>query len=77
MRLDLIPERDRFIPGWHSQPDTQRPEFTSPEWQWPSRLRRAVWTLLSRKVPDRRMSEMGSNSAVGSYAEHATKGLLS
>jgi hypothetical protein len=47
MRVDLIPERDRFIPGWHSQPDTQRAEFTSPEWQWPSRLCRAVWAFLS------------------------------
>jgi hypothetical protein len=47
MRFDLIPERDRFIPGWHSQHDTQRAEFTTPEWQWPSRLRRAAWAFLS------------------------------
>ena len=47
MRLDLIPERDRFIPGRHSQPDIQRTESTSPEWQWPSRLRGAVWAFLS------------------------------
>jgi hypothetical protein len=45
MRVDLIPERDRFIPGWHSQPDTQRAEFTTPEW-WPSRLGRAVGAFL-------------------------------
>jgi hypothetical protein len=47
MRFELIPERDRFIPGWHSRPDTLRAEFTSPEWQWPSRLCRAVWAFLS------------------------------
>jgi hypothetical protein len=47
MRFDLIPERNSFVPGWHSQPGTQRAEFTSPEWQWPSRLHRAVWAFLS------------------------------
>ena len=47
MRFDLIPERDRFIPGWHSQPDTLRAKFTRPEWQWPSRLHRAVRVFLS------------------------------
>jgi hypothetical protein len=47
MRVDLIPERDRFIPGWHSQPDTRRAEFTGPEWQCPSGPYRAVWAFLS------------------------------
>jgi len=47
MRFDLIRKPDSFVLGWHSQPDTQRAEFTSPEWQWPSRLRRAVWAFLS------------------------------
>jgi hypothetical protein len=47
MRLDLIPERDRFIPGWHSRPDVQRAEFAGPDWRWPSRLGRAIWPLLS------------------------------
>ena len=39
MRFDLIPERDRFNPGWHSRPDTLRAEFTRPEWQWPCAVR--------------------------------------
>jgi hypothetical protein len=47
MRFDLIPERDRFIPGWHSRPDTLRAEFARPERQWPSRLRRAARAFLS------------------------------
>lgn len=40
MRIDLISERDRFIPGWHSQigPSPMRAEWTRPEWQWPFRL---------------------------------------
>src|SRR5262249_21148227 len=48
MRFDLIPERDSFVPRLHSQPRTQRAAFTSPEWQWPSRLHRAVRAFLSR-----------------------------
>jgi hypothetical protein len=40
MRFDLIPERDRFIPGWHSQPDALGGEFNRPEWRWPFRLYR-------------------------------------
>jgi hypothetical protein len=48
MRFDLIPERDRFIPGWHSRPDPLRAEFTRPEWQWPWWLYRAARVFLSR-----------------------------
>jgi hypothetical protein len=66
MRLDLIPERDRFIPGWHGQPDIQRTEFTSPEWQWPSRLRRAVWAFLSSLV----------QASQGSYQHTPSRGKM-
>src|SRR5262249_37580049 len=34
MRFDLVPERDRFIPGWRTRPDTSRAEFSRPEWRW-------------------------------------------
>jgi hypothetical protein len=37
MRIDLIPERDRFIPGWHIQPEPCRAEEFPPEWRWPRR----------------------------------------
>jgi hypothetical protein len=47
MRVDLIPKRDRFIPGWYSQLDTLRAELTRSEWRWPSRLCRAVWASQS------------------------------
>jgi len=50
MRIDLIPERDRFIPGWHIRPDTSRAEFTRPEWHWPLRLHRSGQTLLNSLV---------------------------
>jgi len=46
MRFDLIPERDRFIPGWHCRPDTLRAESYRPEWQWPSRLYRIGQAIL-------------------------------
>jgi hypothetical protein len=46
MHFDLIPERDRFIPGWHTRPDISRAEFARPEWHWPFRLYRTGQTLL-------------------------------
>jgi hypothetical protein len=47
MRFDLIPERDRFIPGWHTRPDASRAEFSRPEWRWPFRLYRTGQTFLN------------------------------
>ena len=47
MRFDLIPERDRFILGWHTQPDASRAEFSRPEWRWPFRLHRTGQTFLN------------------------------
>ena len=46
MRIDLIPERDRFIPGWHNQPEPRRAEEFPPERQWPRRILGAVRALL-------------------------------
>ena len=46
MRIDLIPERDRFIPGWHNQPEPRRAEEFPPERQWPRRTLGAVRALL-------------------------------
>ena len=46
MRIDLIPERDRFIPGWHDRPEPRRAEQFPPEWQWPRRTLGAVRALL-------------------------------
>ena len=34
MRIDLIPARDRFVPGWHTRPEPQRAEQTAPALQW-------------------------------------------
>jgi hypothetical protein len=46
MRIDLIPERDRFIPGWHNRPESCRAEQFPPEWQWPQRPLGAVRAFL-------------------------------
>ena len=46
MRIDLIPERDRFIPGWHIQPELPRAEEFPPEWRWQGRIPSAVRALL-------------------------------
>jgi hypothetical protein len=51
MRIDLIPERDRFIPGWHNRPEPGRAEQSPPEWRWPRRLLGAVRVLLSNLLP--------------------------
>ena len=47
MRIDLIPERDRFIPGWHNQPEPRRAEEFPPEWRWPRRPFGVLRVLLS------------------------------
>jgi len=47
MRFDLIPERDRFIPGWHTRPDASRAEFNRLEWRWPFPLYRTGQTFLN------------------------------
>ena len=47
MRIDLIPERDRFIPGWHNRPEHRRAELFPPEWRWPWRPLGAVRLFLS------------------------------
>ena len=47
MRIDLIPERDRFIPGWHNQPEPRCAEEFAPDWRWQRRSFGAVRTLLS------------------------------
>jgi hypothetical protein len=49
MRIDLISERDRFIPGWHTRPEPQRAEQTAPATRWPARPAEAPRALL-RKV---------------------------
>jgi hypothetical protein len=46
MRIDLIPERDRFIPGWHNRPEPRRAEEFPPEWRWPRRPLGVVRVLL-------------------------------
>jgi hypothetical protein len=46
MRIDLIPERDRFIPGWHNRPEPRRAEEFPPEWRWPRRPLRVVRAFL-------------------------------
>src|SRR5215813_5890434 len=46
MRIDLIPERDRFIPGWHNRPEPCRAEQFSPKWRRPERLSGVVRALL-------------------------------
>ena len=46
MRIDLIPERDRFIPGWHNWPEPCQAEQFSPKWRRPGRLPGAVRALL-------------------------------
>jgi hypothetical protein len=46
MRIDLILERDRFIPGWHIQPELPRAEEFPPEWRWQGRIPSAVRALL-------------------------------
>ena len=38
MRIDLIPERDRFIPGWHNRPEPCCTDRLPLQWQWPKRL---------------------------------------
>jgi hypothetical protein len=48
MRIDLIPERDRFIPGWHIQPEPRRAEEFPPEWRWQGLLPGAVRAFLSK-----------------------------
>jgi hypothetical protein len=65
MRFDLIPERDRFIPGWHGRPDTRHPAFAPPEWEWPSRLYRAVRAFLDRLLQASRAAD-GSSSVQAS-----------
>jgi hypothetical protein len=50
MRIDLIPERDRFVPGWHNQPEPRRAEQFPPEWQWPWRTFGAVRAFLSNML---------------------------
>ena len=50
MRIDLIPERDRFIPGWHNQPEPRCAEEFPPDWRWPRRSFGAVRILLSNML---------------------------
>jgi hypothetical protein len=50
MRVDLIPERDRFIPGWHTRHDTSRAESIWPESQWPFLLCRTVQAFLGGRL---------------------------
>ena len=47
MRIDLIPEHDRFIPGWHNQPEPRRAEEFALEWRWPRRPFGVLRVLLS------------------------------
>lgn len=56
MRFDLLPERDRFIPGWYPRPEpaSLRAEYTQPEWRWPSRLYRVLQASLSSLIQARR-----------------------
>jgi hypothetical protein len=42
MRFDHIPERDRFIPGWHCRPEPIRAEQSRPDWRWPGSVRAAA-----------------------------------
>jgi hypothetical protein len=48
MRIDLIPERDRFIPGWHTRPEPQGAEQTAPATQWSVRPAEAFRAILSK-----------------------------
>jgi hypothetical protein len=45
MRIDLIPERDRFISAWHNRPGHRRAEQYSPKWRRLGRLPGAVRAL--------------------------------
>jgi hypothetical protein len=61
MRVDLIPERDRFIPGWHNRPEPRRAEQSPPEWQWPRRPLGAVRAFLRNLLQVYRAAKSPSN----------------
>ena len=46
MRIDLVPERDRFIPGWHNRPEPCCTDQLPLQWQWPKRLLGVIQMLL-------------------------------
>ena len=61
MRIDLILERDRFIPGWHIQPELPRAEEFPPEWRWQGLLPGAVRAFLSNLL----QAYCAANHAIG------------
>jgi hypothetical protein len=46
MRIDLVPERDRFIPGWHNRPEPCWAHRLPLQWQWSKRLLGMIQILL-------------------------------